>query len=339
MTLTIELLCFLGSPFAPSLIHRLDQDKSIELYDYSVKNRMLFLYLQTLHEKSMHYFATDYQKEKMKYLETVDTIVRVSQVLSNANLDHTIFKTIRPYRYSPADIDVLIFGKKSDYVKSVKAMKNIGYEVVALGPRSTTLRDREANIGIDLYEQVAVSFITYMDKQTLKKYTTITKLPNGNYVKSLMPEADLSCIITHSIVKEQMYTLSEYYTFIHYLKQMNIDNFVQLVRHNNIVSAVRTHASITALLHKVAHKTIPKQLQQILDNLGQENFETTKLIENEYETPHKYHPITVAKSLLEIAKGKKCRSSMAIQIYQMVHPSFAKKFLKILIEHITRETY
>jgi hypothetical protein len=76
-----------------------------------------------------------------------------------------------------------------------------------------------------------------------------------------------------------------------------------------------------------------------MERLGEENFETTRLIQKDFETPHKYHPITVAKSLLEIAKGNKTRNSMATQIYQMLNPRFTKKFLKDIIQHVKRETY
>ncbi|MEM3702976.1 MAG: hypothetical protein QXX79_00935, partial [Candidatus Bathyarchaeia archaeon] len=81
------------------------------------------------------------------------------------------------------------------------------------------------------------------------------------------------------------------------------------------------------------------ELQQILNNLGEDEFETTRLIKNNFTTPYKYHFITVAKSILEIVKGEKTRNSMAIQLYQMLHPNFSKKFFNVLIEHVRRGTY
>jgi hypothetical protein len=236
-------------------------------------------------------------------------------------------------------LDILILGEDGSYAKSIEAMQGFGYKLVVIGPRSTTLRDLDADIGIDLYDEIAVSYITYLDKRTLVDYRTTAELPNGKSVETLKPEADLACIIAHSIIKEQMYTLSEYYTFLYYLKQMNVDNFLRLIRKNNITSATRTHAAITALLHKTAHGIVPEKLQGILGDLGPEKFETARLSKTNFETPHKYHLITVARSLREIAKGTKSRKSMAIQIYQLAHPSFATKFTKALTEHILRQTY
>lgn len=340
MNLTIQLLRIISSPFRRIAEIPSSDLKLSELYQCSTKNRMPLLYLETLRENNeLNVFTSVYEKENDAYLETLDAIARVSRVLAIESIKHVIFKTIRPYKSTTVDIDILILGNRREYKKSAKTMQKAGYRLVVYGPRSTTLWDQEAKIGIDLYEQVAVSFITYMDKEKLANYPKTTRLPNGEYVKTLQPEADLACIIAHSIIKEQMYTLSEYYTFIHYLKQMNINNFIQIVKQNNITSAVRTHATITALLHKTAHKTIPNELQKILNSLGEESLETTRLIKNNFETPHKYHTITIARSLLEITKGKTSRNSMATQFYHMLNPNFTKKFLKALMEHMKRETY
>lgn len=340
MNLTLQLLKVIFSPFEEITEISSLESKWSELYYHSIKNRMSLLYLEAL--KKNHRLGTlksIYEQESITYLKTLDAIARCSQILSDADIEHVIFKTIRPYISTTVDIDILILEDKSNYTKSTKTMQKAGYELIVCGPRSTTLRDPETNMGIDLYEQVAVSYLTYMDKGKLIDYVILERLPNGEFVKTLMPEADLAAIIAHSIIKEQMYTLSEYYTFIRYLKQMSIHNFIQIVKQNNITSATRRHTAITALLHYAAHKTVPHELQQILAHLGEETFETIRLVKNDFKTPHKYHLLTVAKSLLETAKGEKSRSSIATQIFHMLNPNFTKKFLKASTQYITRETY
>lgn len=337
MNPTVKLLRVLGSPFEPTTFS-ISQDQLVKLSSLSAKNRMLFFYLYKIGPQKLGKAIPLYENEQKNYEIINDAISRASQVLKNADIRHVFFKTIRPYTSTTVDLDVLIF-RDDDYIKSVSLMENAGYKLLMHGPRSTTLLDRIANVGIDLYSEVSVSFIEYINKKSLSPFITTTKLPNDEYVKVLKPEADLSCIIAHSIIKEQMYTLSEYYTFIYYLRQMNIDNFLRIIKKNNITLAARTHASMTMLLHRIAHNTIPDELTRIVDNLGEECLETTRFSRNYFQTPHRYHPITVAKSLLEIAKGRKSRNSMAEQIYQMLNPNFTKKFLKDLLQHVKRETY
>jgi len=301
---------------------------------------MSFLFLNTIGEKAGFGFLRNlYEKEKAKYSKTLDAISRVSRLLMDANIKHVVYKTLRPYESTTVDIDTLIFESGSKYWKAVKAMQKAGYKLIVQGPRSTTLEDMEIDIGIDVYEQVAVSMITYIDKEKLFEYVITARLPNGATVRTLKPEADLATVIAHSVIKEQMYTLSEYYTFIRYLKRMNLHNFIQIAEQNNITHATRTHATITALLHKAAHNTIPEELQQILTHLGQESLEATSLIESDFETPHKYHMLTLTRSLLEIMKGKKCRNSVSLQFLRMLNPKFLRNFLNASIQHITRKTY
>jgi len=335
---TSKLLRLIGSPFSPAEPSEVDQNLLKQLYYKSSRNRMAFLYLETMKRNELSDLSTLYNREDKRRADTNDAIAKASRVLADARIDHVVFKTIRPYEYTTADIDILIF-EDTDYLKSIIEMRNVGYKIVANGPRSATLWDQRGRIGVDLYQQVAASFIIYIDKQTLVNNVKTIELPNHEVVRTLKPEADLACIIAHSIMKEQMYTLSEYYTFVYYLRQMNIEDFLNLAKQNNITHAAKTHATITALLHKVAHQTIPKKLQQILNQLGEENLEKARIIKNNFETPHKYHPITVVKSLAEIAKGKETRKSIAIQLVRMLDPNISKDFLKKLVDHAFRKAY
>lgn len=338
MNPTIELLKLLGSPFAPSANYTLSRIELTELYRCSKRNRMLFLYLDKIDKKNIDYFSAECERENIRRLKINAAIVRASQVLTDSNIKHAVFKTIRPYKSTTVDIDILVFGH-GNYVESIKAMQKAGYKLVVHGPRSTTLWDQEANVGIDLYEEIAVSFITYIDKGKITQQIATRKLQNVGYVKTLTLEANLACIIAHSIIKEQMYTLSEYYTFLCYLEQIDIQKFIQVVKQNSLTTPTKAHAAITALLHKTAHKTVPEKLKQILAHLDKENIETTLLIKNDFETPHKYHMLTLARSMLEIMKVKNCRNSVVTQILHMLNPNFAKDFLKASMQHITRKRY
>lgn len=314
--------------------------RKLELYNRSIKNRISFFYLDALKKnRKLGPLGSIYERKNMAYLKTLDLIARCSRLLSEANIEHAIFKTIRPYKSTTVDIDVLIFQDQDKYFKAIKMMQQAGFRFVVRGPRSTTLMDQELHIGIDLYEQIAVSFITYMDKEKIIDQITTVGLPNGEYVRTLKPEADLACIIAHSVIKEQMYALAEYYTFIYYLKQISRTDFLEIVKRNNITLAARMHMTITKLLHRAAYGTTPSELQQLLNDLGEERLETTRLIQSNLKTPQKYHPITVARSLLEIAKGKTSRKSIAMQFFHMLNPKFTKSFAVALIDHAVRESY
>ena len=334
---TVELLRLLGTPFVPATQIPLRQDKLKEFYRCAKSNRMLLFYLEALRmNKLQTLYLDDYEKENTKYLKTDDSIARASSTLQEAHIKHAVFKTIRPYKSATVDIDIIVF---QECLESARAMQKAGYRLVVQGPRSITLWDQVGRIGIDLYEEIAVSSMIYMNKRKLASQTAETKLSNGVRVKTLNPEADLACIIAHSVIKEQIYTLSEYFTFIYYLKQMDVDRFIQFVRLNNLVSAIRVHAGITALLHRTAHGETPEELGRILEDLDGENFETGRIRQRGFKTPHKYHPVTIAKSLLEITKEIETRKSIAVQIVNMFRPEISADFLRKALDHIRRGTY
>lgn len=337
--MTLDLLRLIEYSDASS-IGNLSNDSVKDLYEYSVKNRMPTSFLEKFADltkfPAMKELAAHEQED---YLRMLDAVSRVSQLLGSSNIRHAMFKTIRPYRSTTVDIDTIIFGNHSDYRKTLKTMKNANYLMLAKGPMSATFWDKIANIGIDIYDEIAVSALCYMDKDKLARFHKTTKLPNGAEASLLAPEADLLAIVAHSIIKEQMYTLSEYYSFINYLTKLKVDVFLDLLKETNLTNAARTHASITGLLFEATHRRTSEKLHRIVETLGQDDFETSRILRHNLQTPHKYHPITVGKSLLEIAKGKKSRTSIAMQLYRMTRPTFTGKFLNALLQHVTRETY
>lgn len=339
MNHTLRLLSFIGSPFVKETLKINEKDIS-DLNQLSIKNRVHFIFLDTLRrKKSLGKLSTIHKQEMKKCSEDLKTISQVSNILANSGIQHAIFKTIRPYPFTTVDIDVLVFGDVSYFLKATKSLQSAGYKLIAKGPASYTLKDPKANLGVDVYKEIATSYIIYMDKQKLTDFITLLELENYGCIKTLTPEADLACIIAHSIIKEQIYTLSEYFSFICYLKELNLQTFLKIIKQNNILSAVRTHTTITALLHKTAHRTVPSKLQELLSRLGEDKFESTRIIQKNFITPHKYHPITLAKSLLEITKGKKSRQSIATQLFYMLNPNISKDFANKLVNHILRETY
>lgn len=340
MSLTIELLKFIGSPYL-SLSHRSSNvSNAFELLTYSTKNRLSLLFLNAA--KSTKFFnalGRIYDQQITRYKETFEAVSRISQALSNADVEHAVFKTLRPYVSTTVDIDVLIFGNVFNYEKSLKTAIEAGYKKLARGPMSTTFLDPKVKIGVDLYNEVAVSYVPYIDKVKLATQVIDTKLPSGEYIRTLACEADLVSIIAHSIIKENIYTLSEYYTYIYYLEQLSVDHFIKLAEEAHLKSATMIHTAITALLYKVAYRSLHYKLQQIMAKLGVEQFETSRVIKNDLEMPHKYHPATMARCLLEMARENKTKKGIADQIIHGLNPSFSRDFFNKLSEHMTRRTY
>jgi hypothetical protein len=339
MTLTIDFLRLLGSPFATKLSIHVGKTEINNLCQYALKNRMLFFFLDRLLNENVEEITFLHRMEYPKYERAYDAISETSCILTNRKIEHAVIKTIRPYSSTTVDIDILIFGSTSEYKKAILSLLNSKYLILGQGSHSTTLQHPTVDIKVDIYNEIAVSHIIYMDKQKLSTFHVTNELPNGSSVEMLAPEADLAIVVAHSIIKEQTYTLAEFYTFINYLQKINMEKFIKLVRECRITIPVQCHATITAKLHEKAFGIIPSPLQTILKDLQKTSLEEMRLVKSNFKMPHKYHPFTVIRSLFEISKEEKSRRSLVFQLVQMLRPSFFKQFTALLLDHLIRETY
>jgi hypothetical protein len=143
-------------------------------------------------------------------------------------------------------------------------------------------------------------------------------------------------------MKEQLFTLAEYYTLLYHLAEMSVEEvraFLDLSRRTHIVRAIRSCTSLASILHESAHGTVPKLCRTILSEIGTDAFEETRLLKNDFKTPHRYHPLTVLKALNEKFKESKFRRSVPAQLLALANPSFDVSFIRNVIDHLFRETY
>lgn len=268
--------------------------------------------------------------------ETIRLIPRVASILQDAGLNYSLFKTIRPYPYTTVDLDVIAFD--GDLEPFGEAFTAAGFITLDEGPLSTTFRDPESSIGIDIYDEIGVSKIIYLDKRNLLDHVVDVEVGGGT-VRALDPASDLLAIISHSIIKELMYVLSEYYTTLYTLDAMTpgeLDSLVTQASENRLISAASLHLGITAALHQLAHGLIPEKIMDLMDGLG-----GAKMGDGDRytEMPMKFSPGSVWRVFIEKAGEPRMRRSLGVQALSLLNPSFALSFIPKFIHQLTRETY
>lgn len=343
---TLALLKIIGSPFHSKMNENLPESKqeTLKLYRLAWKNRIPLLYLMSLREhQNLYDLEPVYKKLLAKSLETHEAMARVSNILEKGHVNYAFFKTVRPYLEKTVDLDILVFNSKVDYEHTVNLLLNKKYQWLGSGPNSVTLYDTYSKIGIDLYRDVAVSHVIYMDIEKLRLLTIEKKLSCGNAsVRTLSPLADLLALISHSIIKEHLYTLSEYFSTLCFLSQMNdrdLEDFISLVQNNYLEIAAGVHLGITAKLCELAFLQLPMSLRKLTNAIGMDLFER-KRISKSLSTPHKFHAATVWRAIWERFIGEeKTRDSVARQVFSMLKPEFAKNVATMAIDHVFRETY
>lgn len=334
------LLSLVGSPFESGR----NADGNIDLqplYRYAAKNRMTLLYLDALERRGIEMFREDREKLSKTYSHAINLMLRVSDLLEEAGLDYAFFKSLRPYREATVDVDLLAFG--SGYLDALKLMNKAGYSLLERGALSATFRDPVSKLGVDVHDEIGVSYVIYLDKEKLSEHVVRREVSGLGFVRTLSPAADLLAVISHSVMKEHMYALSEYYSTLFCLRDESsvtfVDSLRSLAERCKLESALEIHLGITASLHRDVHGFVPKCIMDAWDGLETGSWEFSRTRRLGVEFPLKYHPVTIAKALTGLLKESKGKRSMALQALKMFDPRFSPRVASRLFQHIAREMY
>jgi len=331
----VDLLRVVGSPFTDST-QSVSAEAAPSLYDLALRNRMGYLLLTSLSGDIPNSLVEERVSLQAKSEATIRLIPRVAEILEDAGLNYSFFKSIRPYPYTTVDLDVIAFD--GDLEPFGEAFAAAGFITLDEGPLSTTFRDPASGIGIDIYDEIGVSKIIYLDKRNLVDHVVEAEVGGGK-VKTLNPASDLLAIISHSIVKELMYVISEYYTTLYTLDAMTaseMDSLLTQASENRLTSAASLHLGVTAALHRMAHGLIPEKLMVLMEGLGGAEMGDT---DRYTDMPMKFSPGPVWRVFWEKAGEARMRRSLGVQALSLLNPSFAFSFIPKFIHQLTRETY
>jgi len=338
--LTHTILRTIGSPFARSG-GRQCPTPNIDSYRYARANRVALLYLEAVgNGENFNIFSEENERLRARYSKTMEIVQEVSHILNRSDVHHAFFKTLRPYQEITVDLDILIFG--ASYPKAIKALKGAGYILLNGDRASATFHEIKANLNIDLYNEVNASRFVYLEKERLERFTVERRISKDETVTCLDEAADLLCVIAHSVIKEQMYVISEYYTTIYYLSEFDnarLGQFLGLVKDCHLCSAVCTHLTLTGLLHHFVHRVFPKAVADIIEDFGMDHREFLRVEKRNYRMPHRLHVMTFARAVFEKLKEGTARRSLGNQALSMFNPAFTSRMFYRLLDHITRKTY
>lgn len=154
-------------------------------------------------------------------------------------VEWAIFKTVRPFPFTPSDVDVVVLtdGGARPLASGLRAR---GYSPAGGAPYTITLCDPQHDVGIDLYQEIASSRFVYLDRATLRPYRT-WQVQGGVAVPLLQPVAELVAILAHAVYKEQLFTLADYLTLCSYGQTFgpaDWDELLNLARANGVRQAV-----------------------------------------------------------------------------------------------------
>jgi hypothetical protein len=283
------------------------------------------MYLASLNKIELLY-AQHIRSEKedsliKKYDHTLKTMIEIFGGFNDSGLNYAVFKTIKPFPYTPSDIDILI--AYNDLQQAKKILSHRGYNSIAKDVFCTTMyRD----INIDLYLEPSVASIPYLRSTILMQEKKTTKLDQLN-VTALSNEAEFIAVSCHSFYKEQMFTLNDFITLALLAEDAQLSKVIEIANDLNVLGTVMLVSGVSrAIIDELA--ILPK-ITRLFDKLNVSKIPVSRM-------PHKFSADIVGKMLFKkIITDRHTRKYVPRAVIANLSPTQIKKF----IDHLKRATY
>jgi len=291
------------------------------------QNKIPLLFLQTVTcNRNIQPILSHYEE---RYKNTLTLITYTADLLEKIKVPYALFKTLKPFPYTPSDIDVLL--KSDESLPTVaETLKNRGCIPLEKDNYGLTMFSPKHKMNIDLTTQIAVSGLIYVNKKLLFDHLCKVEV-NEVTVQTLKPEAELLVVAAHGVFKEQAYTLSDYYTFAmftQYWKEATklAENFyLEHAFDMTLKMTKQVTANSFGSTSAPMKKFVEAGVVNVLETRGEE-----------YELPKKYDSTFLMMAFLKkIIEDPVSKQSLPCMARSVSNPAFYKR----IVEHATRKTY
>lgn len=351
--MTIQVVRSLGTPAGKGFDLQRTAPSSLDVvnleFQWAWDNRIGLLYLLSIQEGLLSKNLIEKRASLIeRQAETTSVMRRVCTLLNKIDIPYVIFKTVRPFPFTPNDIDVLFLGNAGDYKHAVDFLAEKGYGKLGVAPLQVLVYDPtgEGKVGLkkeggiyylDLYKYAGADHIRYLDPRratTQIKYLDI----DGVSVPVLTPEMELGVMLFHNVFPENTYHIEHFYLILHYLYdgwELDVSEFIRQVRNNHFASSVRANFTVTAILHEIAFGFTPEKVRRVLDELGgQDRKLAQRFAISQYKTPYYFRSTLFVGAIFTKLVEWNTFISFIIQFMHMINPEYAKSTIKALFTRI-----
>jgi len=324
------LVRLIGIPgiFEPTM--RISEKDIASFLPVAEQNKIHLLFLETVtkNAKNQH-IQQKLSHYKEKYKNFLDLTAFTANSLEKVKVRYTLFKTLKPFSCTPSDVDVLLWSNQ-ELETVVTFLTNMGCISLDKSAYGRTMFSPKHKLNIDLTTQVASSGLVYLDKKSLFEHVD-TFETHGTTAKSLESAVDLLIVAAHSIFKEQLYTLSDYYTFVmlaQYWKKA-----AKLSKRFHVEQALNTVLGLTIVTTLTAFGS----MDPFRKEFGELRVaDVAELVGEDFELPKKLGLTTLAIAFLrKIRDDPASMKSLSYMARFAASPAIYKR----IVEHATRRTY
>lgn len=306
-------------------------NEALNLLRLAELNKIPLLFLESLVNLRKHtWLGQQLSRYRDRQRRTLALTADVSSLLEAAGIRYVIFKTLKPFPYTPADIDVLL-RSSSDLAGAAYVLGKRNLSPLESDLYGLTMFSLDYGLNVDLTTELAVSGFIYLDKSLLFDGQ---KRVHCSGVQTLKPHADLVTLAAHSMYKEQTYALSDYYTFA--LSSQYHQRALELAQAAHarfaLEAALKLTEDITVSAFASDNELMPTRMPSVTTAKTGGMMEACKAL----ELPMRYPiPMLIRGLSQKIIGDPVSRNSLPKALESSLRPRFINK----LSRHFTRRTY
>lgn len=343
---SLDLIRFIGHSHSDNRSEELNETTLINLVPLAIENKVALLFLErALNRYENSATLNNIYSTYLKKLQSRSSLVtEICEVLANSKIKYVIFKTFKPFPSLTVDVDILFF-TRDNLMQACHLLKNHGCNLAGYGAHSITMYSPKHVMNVDLHSEIAVSRMVYINSNLLEEYVTEHEI-DGCQVPVFENAIALAMVLSHSLYKEQVFTIADYYTTIDYLlnstqKQQRI--LADFAEKTHIEYSIKTALMIVNALTIKAFGKNNSTIDDIIKMVHTNEIEdqSTRLsihhFERNIQLPYKYDLSTVATAfLVKLLSDPLMRGTLTHQFVEVI---FGKSnFWKSVLPHFRRET-
>lgn len=340
------------------LLNTFDKTRIYQLYLHAKMNKLDYLFLKSL-EFAGVIERYRFLKDKLLLYDNifnkfVESILNVSNVLSEMGIHYAFVKTIYDMPVLPGDIDVLIEGQIT--MNIIDALKSKGFLPFDKGPHFVSVYNTNVDneiprlkrsYDIDIYDEMSLNHLIYLDKNQLMKEIefkrmnihTSFQLDDNDLIPVLSPEYELMVDINHALF-EQLFTLLHLYIILLTLRRVELNKLIDLIYKTKSFKIMKHSMNIVICVLKSVfpEEIFESGLASITDIAKLLEVESCNFRQN-MELPYRFKLVQVGSVIVEKASMHKFSKGLLLLILNTLNPSEGGHIVRHVVLRRKRLTY
>ncbi len=278
---------------------------------------------------------TSFALRKQKQIESAKLLVDIQE---KSKIGLLFFKTFRPFKYIPDDIDILVQNEK-DYNILINAIQKEGYLSLKIGTPEVSFRKLEDGtyVDLDVHKRLAVGSLELFNVEQLWQNQAFEEFELSAGYKALKLSEDYEVVreAAYSLLKDFNLSIAGFYLGLNALLNRNLEVIEEISVKNNFVFHLNLYL---ALVYTLAVKFYGAEAKERLKSYLPENSASLLPLCRNLKVPYPYPFTVITWAYLSKAIGE-ISHSRNVQVIPQIMKQPASKGISVILDTVRERIF